>query len=127
MYQTVGHDAVHAVAQALQLPLYRAEIAGRAVNQEAVYGARVPHASGSVAPADDETEDLYRLLKHVQQHHPDIEGVSVGAILSNYQRVRVEHVYVVGAVAPIADAAHAAPTCSGRRWPSYGSATRPTS
>lgn len=28
-----------------------------------------------------------------QEHHPDIQAVSVGAILSNYQRVRVEHVY----------------------------------
>lgn len=27
-----------------------------------------------------------------QVSHPEIEGVSVGAILSNYQRVRVEHV-----------------------------------
>lgn len=26
--------------------------------------------------------------------HPDIQGVSVGAILSSYQRVRVEHVSV---------------------------------
>lgn len=29
---------------------------------------------------------------YVQEHHPDVKGVSVGAILSNYQRVRVEHV-----------------------------------
>jgi len=28
----------------------------------------------------------------LQSHHPDAKGVSVGAILSNYQRVRVEHV-----------------------------------
>jgi diphthine-ammonia ligase len=27
-------------------------------------------------------------------HHPDVEAVSVGAILSTYQRVRVEHVSV---------------------------------
>lgn len=40
----------------------------------------------------DETEDLYHLLAEVKAHHPDIEAVSVGAILSNYQRVRVEHV-----------------------------------
>lgn len=26
---------------------------------------------------------------------PDVQGVSVGAILSNYQRVRVEHVCVI--------------------------------
>lgn len=91
MYQTVGHDAVHAIAEALDVPLYRAEIHGLALNQGAVYGERDPtkKCSGSL---DDETEDLYRLLLHVKEKHPDIEGVSVGAILSNYQRVRVEHV-----------------------------------
>lgn len=30
----------------------------------------------------------------LQIHHPDVNGVSVGAILSSYQRVRVEHVCV---------------------------------
>ena len=30
-----------------------------------------------------------------QTEHPDVQGVSVGAILSNYQRVRVEHVCVL--------------------------------
>ena len=30
--------------------------------------------------------------------HPEIQGVSVGAILSNYQRVRVEHVYVLNSL-----------------------------
>ncbi|WFC96253.1 diphthine--ammonia ligase [Malassezia brasiliensis] len=90
MYQTVGHDAVQAVADALQVPLYRACITGTAVNQDAVYGARDPATSG--AQAGDETEDLYRLLQTVKAAHPDVQGVSVGAILSNYQRVRVEHV-----------------------------------
>jgi diphthine-ammonia ligase len=28
----------------------------------------------------------------LKAHHPNIEGVSVGAILSDYQRVRVENV-----------------------------------
>ena len=92
MYQTVGHDAVQAVADALQVPLYRAHITGTAVNQDAVYGARDPRTSG--AQVGDETEDLYRLLHTVKAAHPDVEGVSAGAILSNYQRVRFEHVYV---------------------------------
>ncbi|KAG1840067.1 hypothetical protein DFJ58DRAFT_95365 [Suillus subalutaceus] len=39
-------------------------------------------------------EDLYTLLHDVKVHHPGLQGVSVGTILSesNYQRVRVEHV-----------------------------------
>ena len=28
----------------------------------------------------------------LQSQHPDVMGVSVGAILSNYQRIRIEHV-----------------------------------
>lgn len=90
MYQTVGHDAVQAVADAMALPLYRAHIRGTPRNQGAVYGARDP-AQRDI-DARDETEDLYELLKLVKLHHPHVAGVSVGAILSNYQRVRVEHV-----------------------------------
>ncbi|KAJ1957755.1 diphthine--ammonia ligase, partial [Linderina pennispora] len=41
---------------------------------------------------DDETEDLFALLSEVQQHHPDVKGVSVGAIFSSYQANRVQHV-----------------------------------
>lgn len=85
MYQTVGHDAVHVVAAAIGVPLYRATITGAALDIDAEYGART-------LDPNDETEDLFRLLVHVKAQHPDIEGVSVGAILSNYQRVRVEHV-----------------------------------
>lgn len=75
------------------------------MNQGSEYGGR--HAT-SAGVAGDETEDLYELLATVkvfhshflpavllsfqQACHPDIKGVSVGAILSNYQRVRVEHV-----------------------------------
>ncbi|KAJ1023321.1 hypothetical protein NDA18_004848 [Ustilago nuda] len=90
MYQTVGHDAVHLVAQAMKLPLYRRTIVGTALNQRSQYGSRTP--STSATTLEDETEDLYHLLHTVKSHHPDIEAVSVGAILSNYQRVRVEHV-----------------------------------
>ena len=103
MYQTVGHDAVHLVAAAMGLPLYRREIKGTAVNQQSEYGARLPAPSSSKRPepepepepeldSADETEDLYQLLLSVKAAHPDVDAVSVGAILSNYQRVRVEHV-----------------------------------
>ncbi|KAJ6539476.1 hypothetical protein B0H19DRAFT_361581 [Mycena capillaripes] len=88
MYQTVGQDAIELVARALDVPLYRRVISGHALEQGSEYGAR-NSASGM---AGDETEDLHALLSTVKSHHPDIEGVSVGAILSNYQRVRVEHV-----------------------------------
>jgi diphthine-ammonia ligase len=40
----------------------------------------------------DEVEDLYELLFSIKKTHPDIEGVSCGAIVSTYQRLRVENV-----------------------------------
>lgn len=96
MYQTVGHDAIHLIAQAMQLPLYRTTIKGKALNQTSTYGDRLPNGKSSIASSSsidhDETEDLFTLLKQVKQAHPEVNAVSVGAILSNYQRVRVEHV-----------------------------------
>ncbi|KAK7060526.1 hypothetical protein VNI00_001292 [Paramarasmius palmivorus] len=88
LYQTVGQDAIEFVARALDVPLYRRVIAGSAVEQGSEYGTR----TSSDGVQGDETEDLYGLLSTVKVHHPDVQGVSVGAILSNYQRVRVEHV-----------------------------------
>ncbi|KAG8960738.1 hypothetical protein FRC03_006175 [Tulasnella sp. 419] len=89
MYQTVGQDAIEYVARALGLPLIRQVIMGSALNQGPEYGHR---QQTSQRLDGDETEDLYDLLLAVKTRFPDVEGVSVGAILSNYQRVRVEHV-----------------------------------
>ncbi|PFH52835.1 hypothetical protein AMATHDRAFT_139377 [Amanita thiersii Skay4041] len=89
LYQTVGQDAIELVARALDVPLYRRVITGSAIEQGSEYGSRT---CISTAVNGDETEDLYELLSSVKSEHPDIQGVSVGAILSNYQRVRVEHV-----------------------------------
>lgn len=92
MYQTVGHDAVHLIAEAMQLPLYRTTITGQANNQSSSYGPRLASTSSQTLDAADETEDLYTLLRMVKEAQPEVNAVSVGAILSNYQRVRVEHV-----------------------------------
>ncbi|NXL93225.1 DPH6 ligase, partial [Alectura lathami] len=78
MYQTVGHHAIELYADAMDLPLYRCFIKGTSVNTGRVY-------------TKYEVEDLYRLLKLVKDKE-GVEGVSVGAILSDYQRVRVEDV-----------------------------------
>ncbi len=40
----------------------------------------------------DEVEDMLQLIAHVNQCQPGIEAVSSGAIASDYQRLRVEHV-----------------------------------
>nr|XP_028577484.1 diphthine--ammonia ligase isoform X1 [Podarcis muralis] len=81
MYQTVGHHAIELYAEAMGLPLYRRTIKGTSVETGKVY----TRCEG------DEVEDLYKLLKHVKDEE-GVEGVSVGAILSDYQRVRVEDV-----------------------------------
>ena len=44
------------------------------------------------ATAADEVEDLAQLLAWAVQRHPQIGAVSSGAIASDYQRLRVEHV-----------------------------------
>ena len=56
MYQSVGHDAIEAVAECLELPLYRRQIKGRPANLEYDYQPT----------EEDEVEDLYELVKHVK-------------------------------------------------------------
>ncbi|XP_048830097.1 diphthine--ammonia ligase isoform X3 [Brienomyrus brachyistius] len=81
MYQTVGHQAINLYAEALGLPLYRRVIEGSSLNIGRGYRQR----------EGDEVEDMYHLLKQVKEDK-GVEAVSVGAILSDYQRVRVENV-----------------------------------
>ncbi|XP_028731603.1 diphthine--ammonia ligase isoform X2 [Peromyscus leucopus] len=81
MYQTVGHHAIDLYAEAMALPLYRRTIRGSSLETGKMY----------TTCEGDEVEDLYELLKLVKEKE-EIEGVSVGAILSDYQRVRVENV-----------------------------------
>jgi len=64
MYQTVGQDAIHLVAEALDVPLYRRIITGSAVQQTTEYGSRSANHSKGVN--GDETEDLYELLLQVK-------------------------------------------------------------
>lgn len=81
MYQTVGHQGIEKLAQAMELPLYRKITRGNSINTK-----------GSYEPTeDDEVEDLYELLRQVKEEQ-NVDAVAVGAILSDYQRVRVENV-----------------------------------
>ncbi|GCF00866.1 hypothetical protein ZYGM_000944 [Zygosaccharomyces mellis] len=83
MFQTVGHDIVPYYAKCTGLPLFRKEIHPfGSKNVELNYTPTV----------SDEIEDLYDLLSQVLKEIPDVEAVSVGAILSSYQRTRVEDV-----------------------------------
>jgi len=82
MYQSVGSEAIELIAQALDKPLFRRPIQGKPKDQSLEYSQ----------PTDpqDEVEDLYLLLQDVLAKHPDIKGLSSGAIASTYQKNRVE-------------------------------------
>jgi len=80
MYQTVGSEAVDAVAEALELPLFRVHTFGNALQRDLAY----------VPQEGDEVEDLVALLRLVKDAIPRVEAVCSGAIFSDYQRVRVE-------------------------------------
>lgn len=83
MFQTVGHDIVAYYGRCTGLPLFRRPIKpDSSKNVELNYTPTM----------DDEIEDLYNLLSDIKDAVPDLEAVSVGAILSSYQRTRVEDV-----------------------------------
>lgn len=81
MYQTVGHQAIEYQAKAMNLPLYRRFIQGKAGLLTQEYEPTI----------DDEVEDLYELLRDMKKT-VDFQGVSVGAIMSEYQTRRVINV-----------------------------------
>lgn len=91
MYQTVGHQAIELYAEAMDLPLYRRTIQGSSVDISRDY----------TETQGDEVEDLYELLRLVKEKEA-VEAVSVGAILSDYQRVRVENVCLRLGLQPLA-------------------------
>ncbi|CAK8677527.1 unnamed protein product [Clavelina lepadiformis] len=81
MYQTVGSEAIKMYSEAMQLPLFQRKISGYSKLTTMTYKE----------DSEDEVEDLYLLLKDIQSE-VDFSAVSCGAILSDYQRIRVENV-----------------------------------
>lgn len=116
MYQTVGHQVVPLYATATGLPLFRRAITGTTVDHgisyqdpvssstplskaEGVQGPQQPTSGSGAVVVDekrelgeDETESLVPLLRSVIAAHPEANAVCTGAILSTYQRTRVESV-----------------------------------
>ncbi len=82
MYQSVGHDVIEAYADCMSLPLYRRAIRGTPKNLGYDYEPT----------EEDEVEDLFELIREIKEQHPDIKGVSSGAIFSTYQKNRVENI-----------------------------------
>ncbi|KAJ0414674.1 hypothetical protein BJY00DRAFT_305428 [Aspergillus carlsbadensis] len=107
MYQTIGWGVIPLYEEALGIPLYRQAIVGGAVDTGRVYGdARTATSSSTDAATEegleggeaggressDETESLIPLLRRVMTAHPEANAVCAGAILSTYQRTRIEDV-----------------------------------
>ncbi|RJE18361.1 hypothetical protein PHISCL_09300, partial [Aspergillus sclerotialis] len=118
MYQTIGHSVIPLYEQALGIPLYRGEILGGARDEGRVYGEHSHSSISNPDPASDsegetegkesegeskdETESLIPLLKRIKRAHPEANAVSAGAILSTYQRTRIEHVAARLGLVPLA-------------------------
>lgn len=107
MYQTIGHSIIPLYEQALSIPLYRGAIAGSAVDTSRIYRSHDPTPTDSNTPTpdtqdEDETESLMPLLKRVLQAHPEANAVCAGAILSTYQRTRIEDVAARLRLTPLA-------------------------
>ncbi|KAI0890555.1 adenine nucleotide alpha hydrolases-like protein [Annulohypoxylon maeteangense] len=96
MYQTVGHQVIPLYAQATGLPLFRRAILGTAVDS----GISYKHPDGH--QEEDETESLVPLLHAVLKAHPEVNALCTGAILSTYQRTRVESVALRLGLIPLA-------------------------
>ncbi|KIW26212.1 uncharacterized protein PV07_09325 [Cladophialophora immunda] len=96
MYQTVGHSVIPLYAECLGIPLYRREITGSAVQTGRYYD------TSELGSSPDETEDLVPLLRTAMQAHPEANALCSGAILSTYQRTRVESVAVRLGLTPLA-------------------------
>ncbi|RVD93120.1 PP-loop ATPase [Tubulinosema ratisbonensis] len=79
MYQTVGKEVIQAYSQCLNVPLFVKESKCLAKNTDLNYKPT----------NEDEVEDLFFVLKEIPL---DYQAVSSGAILSSYQKNRVDSV-----------------------------------
>ncbi|RAL16053.1 uncharacterized protein BO97DRAFT_431780 [Aspergillus homomorphus CBS 101889] len=127
MYQTIGHSIIPLYETALGIPLYRQPIHGNAVDTSRIYRLQAEdqmadhprrrsrnsaHPDGANhdindnadddATPPDETESLIPLLKRIMRAHPEANAVSAGAILSTYQRTRIENVAARLGLIPLA-------------------------
>ena len=92
MYQTVGHSTIPLYAEALDIPLFRSYINGTAINADKYYDASTTASNAQERNLPDETESLLDLVIKVKAEYPQANAVCTGAILSDYQRSRVESV-----------------------------------
>ncbi|VDP89348.1 unnamed protein product [Echinostoma caproni] len=82
MYQSVASEGVELLSRALNVPLIYRTITGKSVCQRMNY----------ITQSEDEVEDLCYAVSEAIDRFPTIKFICSGAILSDYQRIRVEHV-----------------------------------
>ena len=82
MFQTIGTLLVPAISSSLDVPLVNRELLGKSICKNLSYAIT----------EKDEIEDLYELLLEAKFRFPEIQAVVSGAVFSDYQRIRVEHV-----------------------------------
>jgi len=108
MYQTAASETIPTLVEdCLGVPLFIRECQGRSKDTSLVYdhaatsGDSANEEDAAPADPDDEVEDLYLLLKSIKTAHPEITAVTSGAILSTYQRTRIESVCSRLALTPL--------------------------
>jgi diphthine-ammonia ligase len=90
MYQTAASEVIRTlVEECLGVPLLVHQRVGTSVNTSMVYDGEEKISSSS--SSTDEVEDLYAALQRAKEEF-QVDAVSSGAILSTYQRVRIENV-----------------------------------
>ena len=82
MYQSAAHSTIPLLAQCFEVPLIQHPINKKTIIQSLQYNENIL----------DEVEDMYDLLNITKLRYPDLKGVSCGAIVSSYQRFRLENV-----------------------------------
>lgn len=104
MYQTVGHQVIPLYAEATGIPLYRRAISGGALQSGRDYSTAFSQGVSALHgdEDEDETESMIPLLQAVIREHPEANALSAGAILSTYQRTRVESVALRLGLTPLA-------------------------
>ena len=93
MYQSAASECVRIqVEECLQAPYIQFTREGTSRQTSLVYEQKAEPADPEKSPQRDEVEDLFLAIQTACQQYPEIEAVCSGAILSTYQRVRVENV-----------------------------------
>ncbi|CRH02647.1 ATP-binding protein, putative [Plasmodium relictum] len=82
MYQSAGFELIPSIAKCMEIPLIQHQIKKPVNVDDLTYTYN----------SNDEVEDLYELLQEAKSKFPNINAVSCGAIISNYQKNRLEHV-----------------------------------